>query len=66
MLATENRERYDGARRENNLDLFLNTHERRVGKTSPSCYQSNLQSNLQYELAHPLGWPFPLMTLLAS
>eukprot|EP01044_Picomonas_judraskeda_P015424 COSAG03_NODE_2582_length_2624_cov_2.386139_1_plen_33_part_10 len=33
MLATEKRERYDGARRKNNLDLFLNTHGRRVGKT---------------------------------
>ena len=40
MLATEKRERYYGARRKNNLDLFLNTHGRRVGKTSPSCYQS--------------------------
>eukprot|EP01044_Picomonas_judraskeda_P029917 COSAG03_NODE_10554_length_643_cov_2.167279_1_plen_33_part_10 len=33
MLAAERRERYDGARRKNNLDLFLNTHGRRVGKT---------------------------------
>ena len=37
MLATEKRACNDGAKRENNLNLFLKHKQTRVRKTSPPC-----------------------------